>query len=354
MKRWIIVAAVAVVLVGGAGGAWALWGGGPPPPDEAAAGGGLTESSAVPVEVGDITDTVVLDAVVQEDPAKEVVAKRGGTVTRVWVGEGQEVAQGAPIATVRAPADAPADGGGDAEGEGGADGGDGPRMQEQNLTAPVGGKVTGLGDLEAGDPVEPGAAVASISGGRYRAVAEIPPNDLYRFYDDPEEITLKIDKGPPAEECGLISLGAKDSSSDSGSDDGDEEMPDEFMMPEADSGGGEATAQLTCRVPDDMKVFAGVTGKVSVTTGSSKGALLVPATAVRGGTEEGQVVVVGPDGAEEERDVALGITDGEMIEVTEGLEEGEQVLDPVPLSEEFDVPGGGDGEGPEDELAEVG
>mgnify|MGYP001489627621 CR=1 FL=1 len=351
MKRWIIIAAVAVVLVGGAGGAWALWGGGSPPPGEAAEGGELAESSAVPVQVGDITDTVVLDAVVQEDPAKEVVAKRGGTVTRVWVGEGQEVRQGAPVATVRAPADAPADGGGED-----AEGGDEPGTQEVNLTAPVGGKVTGLGDLEAGDPVEPGAAVASISGGRYRAVAEIPPNDLYRFYDDPEEITLKIDKGPPAETCELMSLGAKDSSSDTGSDEG-EEGPDDFMPPEADSGGGEATAQLTCRVPDDMKVFAGVTGKVSVTTGSSKGALLVPATAVRGGTEEGQVVVVGADGAEEERDVALGITDGEMIEVTEGLEEDEQVLDPVPLSEGFDVPGGRDGDGgevPEDGLVEVG
>ncbi|WP_017626942.1 efflux RND transporter periplasmic adaptor subunit [Nocardiopsis chromatogenes] len=352
MKRWIIVAAVAVVLVGGAGGAWALWGGGSPPPEDVAGGGGLGEPATVPVQVGDITDTVVLDAVVQEDPAKEVVAKRGGTVTRVWVGEGQEVDQGAPIATVRAPVDAPPDGGG---GEG-ADGGEGPQTREVNLTAPVGGKVGGLDGLEAGDPVEPGAAVAAISGGRYRAVAEIPPNDLYRFYDDPEEITLKIDKGPPAEECELMSLGAKDSSSDDGSgDSGGDGMPEELMMPGADSGGGEATAQLTCRVPDDMKVFAGVTGKVSVTTGSSEGALLVPATAVRGGSEEGQVVVVGPDGAEEDRDVVLGITDGEMIEVSEGLEEGEQVLDPVPLSEEFDVPGGGEGgEGPDGALVEVG
>ncbi|MDA2803660.1 efflux RND transporter periplasmic adaptor subunit [Nocardiopsis suaedae] len=347
MRKWIIVAAVAVVLVGGAGGAWALWGG-DPPPEEPGGGDALSAASAYPVEVGDITDTVVLDAVVEEDPAKEVVAKRGGTVTRVWVGEGQEVEQGAPIVTVRAPVEAPPGGGED------ADGGDGPRTREVNLTAPVDGKVTGLGDLEAGDPVEPGGAVASISGGRYRAVAEIPPNDLYRFYDDPEEITLKIDKGPPAETCELMSLGAKDASSDSGSDDGGGEGPEGLMMPGSDSGGGEATAQLTCRVPDDMKVFAGVTGKVSVTTGSSEGALLVPATAVRGGSEEGQVVVVGPDGAEEERDVVLGITDGEMIEVTEGLKEGEQVLDPVPLSEEFDVPGGGGGEGPEGGVVEVG
>lgn len=342
MRKWIIAAAAAVVLVGGAGAAWVVWGrGGDAEP--AGPAGPAQESSAVPVEVGDITDTLVLDAVVREDPAKEVVSKRGGTVTRVWVGDGQEVDQGAPVATVRVRDGAPAAGGADS---GGDDGGDAaPQTREVNLTAPVSGKVAGLDGLAEGDPVEPGAAIASISGGRYRAVAEIPPNDLYRFYDDPEKITLKIDKGPPAEQCALMALGEKDASSDTGgSGDSAEEggLPG-MGMPGADPGGGDATAQLTCRVPDDMEVFAGVTGKISVTTGSSTGALLVPVTAVRGGTEAGQVTVVGEGGAEEVRDVELGITDGEVIEVTSGLEEGEQVMDPVPLDGDFDVPGARDG-----------
>ncbi|WP_017556731.1 efflux RND transporter periplasmic adaptor subunit [Nocardiopsis baichengensis] len=344
MRKWIIAAAAAVVLVGGAGTAWVVWGRGGSAAEPAGPGGGpAQESSAVPVEVGDITDTLVLDAVVREDPAKEVVSKRGGTVTRVWVGDGQEVDQGAPVATVRVQDGAPATGG---QGAGGEDAGDTvPQTREVKLTAPVSGKVADLNGLAEGDPVDPGAAVASISGGRYRAVAEIPPNDLYRFYDDPEEITLKIDKGPPAEQCDLMALGEKDASSDTGGS-GDSAEEDGGMpgmgVPGADSGGGDATAQLTCRVPDDMEVFSGVTGKISVTTGSSTGALLVPVTAVRGGTEAGQVTVVGDGGTEEVRDVELGITDGEVIEVTSGLEEGEQVMDPVPLDGDFDVPGAGD------------
>jgi hypothetical protein len=71
--------------------------------------------------------------------------------------------------------------------------------------------------------------------------------------------------------------------------------------------------------------------------------LVVPITAVQGSVQQGNVWVVGPDGAEEQRSVALGLTDGDQIEVREGLTEGEQVLQFVPVPDdtvgEF-VPGG--------------
>ncbi|WP_017592735.1 HlyD family efflux transporter periplasmic adaptor subunit [Nocardiopsis potens] len=342
MKKWIITAAVLVVLAAAGGTGWFLLrgGGGDAPPDDIAVG--AEEAAPVPVEYGSITDEVVLDAQVEEDPAKKVVSKRGGTVTRVWVGDGQEVQEGAPIVSVRSedPGAAPEAGGAGDGGDGGEGAGaDRPAATEVTVTAPVSGKVRGLDGLAAGDPVEQGASVASISLERFRAVAPIPANDLYRFYDDPEEITLKIDKGPPAQACRFLSIGESEESGDGGGSAPEEDMG----MPGGGEGGGGtgATSRISCRVPEDLQVFPGVTGKMSIVTGSADRALLVPVTAVRGGFEEGEVIVVGDGGGQETRRVELGITDGDRIQVVEGLDEGEQVLDPIPLEEGFDAPGSG-------------
>ncbi|MFW5416586.1 hypothetical protein J0910_08200 [Nocardiopsis sp. CNT-189] len=347
MKKWIITAAVLAVLAAAGGTGWFLLrggGGGAPPGDMAA---GAEEAAPVPVESGPITDKVVLDAQVEEDPAEKVVAKRGGTVTRVWVGDGQEVQEGAPIVSVRS------EGAGTAP-EAGGEGGEGagaeqPAATEVTVNAPVSGKVGGLDGLAAGDPVEAGASVAAISRERFRAIAQIPANDLYRFYDDPEEITLKIDKGPPAQACRFLSIGE---SGDSGAGGGSAPGEETGMPGDGGGGGGAgATSQISCRVPEDLQVFPGVTGKMSIVTGSADNALLVPVTAVRGGFEEGEVIVVGDGGEQETREVELGITDGERIQVVEGLDEGEQVLDPIPLEEGFDAPDSGGGEElPEEEV----
>jgi multidrug efflux pump subunit AcrA (membrane-fusion protein) len=47
--------------------------------------------------------------------------------------------------------------------------------------------------------------------------------------------------------------------------------------------------------------------------------------------------MLGADGAEEERSVTLGLTDGDMIEVREGLAEGDQVLQFVPVPDDTPI-----------------
>nr|WP_246422194.1 HlyD family efflux transporter periplasmic adaptor subunit [Nocardiopsis mwathae] len=295
---------------------------------------GLDGGGPVPVEHGEISSKVVLDATVRADPADQVKAKRGGKVTRVWVGDDQTVDQGAPIVTLAVPRE-------DADGQGGGDddgGASAPATTEVTLKAPAKGKVSGLDDLETGDPVETGAVVAEITKDSYRAVAAIPPNDLYQFYDKPKEIKLKIDKGPAAEECEFIGLGEaeKGGASDAGQESGGGGDP--FGDSAPDSGGDGSGAELSCRVPSDFTVFPGVKGKMSVITGKSKNALIVPLTAVRGSAEKGEVIVVGSDGSQEVREVELGVSDGTSVEVTKGLTVDDQVLDPVPLDGDFDVP----------------
>jgi membrane fusion protein, multidrug efflux system len=70
---------------------------------------------------------------------------------------------------------------------------------------------------------------------------------------------------------------------------------------------------------------------MTVESGRAEDVLLVPVTAVQGSFATGNVWVVLPDGSSEQRSVSLGLTDGEMVEVTEGLAEGDSILEFVPV-----------------------
>ncbi|MFJ9555015.1 HlyD family efflux transporter periplasmic adaptor subunit [Nocardiopsis sp. NPDC101807] len=338
MKKWIVIGAVLVVLGGLAGTGYFLLGRLGGPSDEMLMDPSAMDVGGVPVEVemGAISSVMVLDAVVEAEPGEAVKARGGGTVTHLWVADGAEVEEGAPIVNVRVQAEtapAPGDGEGDAQA---------PATTETTLYAPTGGTVSGLDDVLVGDVLEPGAAVAEVAPDQFRAVASIPANDLYRFYEDPEDIMLKIDKGPPADACEFLSLGTGGGGGgeDAGGETGEE------------GAGGDGGSLLTCRVPSDLQVFDGVRGQLSVTTGEAENVLVVPVTSVRGTSEEGEVVVVSGDGSEEVREVRLGMSDGSLVEVTEGLGVGDMIMDPVPLDPRFDVPGAGDTE--EDLMGEEG
>jgi multidrug efflux pump subunit AcrA (membrane-fusion protein) len=60
-------------------------------------------------------------------------------------------------------------------------------------------------------------------------------------------------------------------------------------------------------------------------------ALVIPVTAVQGGAGSGTVWVDAGDGSEpEERPVTLGVNDGVIVEVTDGLAEGDSIRQFVP------------------------
>lgn len=320
MKKWIIIGAALVLALGlvGAGSLLVSRIGGPDAEDLLAQEPAL-DVSGVPVEVemGEISSLLVLAATVRAEPGEQVKARNGGTVAHLWVGEGAEVDKGAPIVNVKTP---------DTSAAATEDGDEAPATTEVTLYAPADGRVSGLEDVLVGDVLEPGAVVATVSPDGFRAVAPISPNDLYRFYEDPQDIMLQIDKGPPAAPCEFLSLDTSGVGADTDSG-GDGE------------GGGGGGAELVCRVPDDLEVFEGVQGKMSISTGTAENVLVVPVTAVRGNAESGEVVVVAADGTEETREVGLGVSDGSFIEVTAGLSVGDMVLDPVPLDPRFDVPG---------------
>lgn len=320
MKKWITLGVAAAVLLGGLGfGGYTLYSLTATPPEEEALGLQIVpEGQPVEVRRADIESRVVLDAVIAAEPGVAVKTRTGGTVARVWLTDGQSVEQGAPILTLTVE-------GGAASGDDDAE----PAPVTRVVRAPASGTVSGLGDLAVGDPVEPGE-VAQITQNKFRAVATVPANDLYLFYDEPEEILLQIDRGPAPEECEFLSLGSpsNNASGEAGGAAADQ------------TGGSEGGLELACRVPDGMRVFSGMRGQLSIVTDKAKNALVVPMTAVRGTVNSGEVLVVLEDGTTEVREVELGVSDGEEIEVRSGLSPGDLVMDPIPLAEEFDVPSG--------------
>lgn len=141
---------------------------------------------------------------------------------------------------------------------------------------------------------------------RLEAVAVVPPELLYRFYDPPRSISVKLDRGPGPFDCPLVSLGAADAASN-----------DPLSAP----------VELRCRIPQDIRAFPGVRVKIAVVTGEARNVLILPVTAVAGESDQGYVTLL-RNGERIRRDVQLGLTDGTNIEIRAGLAEGDRVLVP--------------------------
>jgi hypothetical protein len=153
--------------------------------------------------------------------------------------------------------------------------------------------------------------------GRLEALAVVPPEILYRFYEAPRSVTIKLDRGPGPFDCPLVELGA-----------GEGDGTDPLAVP----------VQLRCLIPDDVRAFPGVRLKVAVVTGEARDVLILPVTAVAGESDQGYVTLL-QDGSRVRRDVRLGLTDGLNIEIRAGLAEGDRVL--VPPEDPLGILGGG-------------
>lgn len=78
---------------------------------------------------------------------------------------------------------------------------------------------------------------------------------------------------------------------------------------------------------EDGALLPDMTAQVFFEIESARDALLVPAAAVQGG-REARVMVAGPDGKPQPREVKLGLRSRDKVQVLAGLEEGERVLLP--------------------------
>ncbi|MGY1846269.1 MULTISPECIES: HlyD family efflux transporter periplasmic adaptor subunit [unclassified Blastococcus] len=310
---WSVIAVALVVLAFRGGGT----GGGP-----AGSGAPTLDLTApvVPVARGTVANTVTVAGTVVADDPVPVRATAAGTVRRVLVPRGGTLAAGQAVLEIRVEEEQEPVTGTDAEGNPTVTPRP-PKVRTVTVPAPSGGTVTAM-DALVDQVVSVGDELGEISPGTLSVTASLTQAEQFRLLAPPSTAEVTVQGGPAPFTCTALALGAGAPAA-AGDDAGG------FPVP-AQSGG--TTAR--CAVPPEVTVFAGMAATVAVAAGTAEGVLVVPITAVQGSVQQGNVWVVGADGAQEQRSVALGLSDGDQIEVRDGVAEGEQVLQFVPVPDD--------------------
>jgi multidrug efflux pump subunit AcrA (membrane-fusion protein) len=275
------------------------------------------------VTSGTVRNEVKLTGTIEADPSKPVKAVAAGTVDELFVGQGATVNQGdelydIKVETPRDPVE--------------TTGPDGsvqmtqpkPIVTFEKVLAPSSGVLTSLTVIH-GQVVAIGDTTGQVSPPSFSVVGSIQPAQQYRLTERPTEASVSITGGPAPFTCtGLtISAGTPSSGGGGSGDTG------------ATSGSGTSSGAtggpvVRCAVPSDITVFAGLAADLTISAGSAENVPVIPTTAVQGGADTGKVYLIGADGAQEERAVELGLSDGTDVQVVEGLVEGDQILQFTP------------------------
>lgn len=236
----------------------------------------------VEARLGSVESVLVLDGVVAAKPSVEVDAVQG-IVERLSVREGETVSRGDTLLSIVIQDEAGIE-------------------ASHAVQSPIDGSVSFA--VAEGDPVAEGTVVALVQPRAYEMVARIDPHLLYRLYEQPEKIVVALDHGPAPFDCPFLWLGSTDPTNPF-----------------------DAAVELRCAIPDEIRAFPGVRGKLGVTTGRVEDVVVVPLSAVIGDADVGVVVVADSAGRRDRRTVSLGLTDGVIVEVVDGLRAGEKVID---------------------------
>lgn len=255
------------------------------------------------VERGSIENAVSIDGTIVPVESVPIRSTQSGTVSRVYFDDGLAVTEGDVLFTVRVETQPEPD----AEGNVAA-----PSAAIWNMRAPATGTLAGF-DLLAGQTIDLGGEAGGVQPPQHLVRASVGAADQYRLTSQPETATVTIDSGPAPFECTDVRI----------------------TQPTGEEIASGASATLTCAVPDDIRVFVGLSAKVELAAGSATDVLLLPTTAVLGSADAGIVYrpSTGPDGMPgepEELRIELGLSDGTSVEVRSGLSEGDEVLQFVP------------------------
>lgn len=280
---WAVIAAALVQLafLGGISGAQ---------PETDAPTGELSNPE-VAVAVGSVLNVVQVPASVAQDAPVKIVSTLTGTVSKVLAANGQHVDAGTALYTIRQETVA----------ETGV-----TRVRTETVLSPAAGTLT-LSVL-ATETVTINTDAGSVQPATFNVSGAVPPEQLFRLLTLPAEATVAITGGPAPFACPGLRL----------------------TSATADPATGGGSTIVTCNVPADIRVFAGLQATVDIPAGAAVDVLVLPTTAVEGLSEKGNVWFVLPDGTAEVRPVGLGLTDGTTVQITEGLAEGDMVLQFIP------------------------
>ncbi|MEN2737252.1 efflux RND transporter periplasmic adaptor subunit [Microbacterium sp. X-17] len=324
MRRWVfpviriaLVAAIAVALVKLA----FFPSGESTAADPATPTGRLTDPVAA-VTTGTIVNDVTVTGSVVADDAVPARATAAGTVNKVQATVGSPVEAGAVLFDIKVETPR------DPVVETGPDGSQTvterkPAISYTEVTAPIAGVLSELSVL-AGQSVAIGDTVGSVAPPTFSVSATLPAEQQYRLINRPSEATVTLKGGPAPFTCTGLTITTPPATATNAA-------PNPEPGKGGSGGGSTSTTTVRCAVPAEVTVFAGLSADLTISAGRSENVLTVPTTAVKGSAEKGVVYVPNEKGGDPaEVEVALGLTDGTSVEVTQGLKEGDSVLQFVP------------------------
>lgn len=240
-------------------------------------------SAAAPVVVrrSDITPVVTLDATVVARPSYSVATPREGVVTRGSVPPGGEVRAGSPLYSV------------------------GGVSVPAKTDCIVGQWLTDGVKVPAGLPV------VSCTYPGFGLTAKFPPDNAYTILSGVLAGRGQITNGPGPFDCPILI--APSTAMPSG--------PQDSSGPPAPAA---AAVTVVCAVPAGVRGLEGVGALVAVRSTLVANALVLPRSAVAGSVDTGQVNLL-VDGRDQSRQVKLGATDGNVVQIVSGLHDGDRV-----------------------------
>ncbi|MEV6711259.1 efflux RND transporter periplasmic adaptor subunit [Lentzea sp. NPDC051208] len=217
-------------------------------------------------------------------------------------------------------------------------------QQPNYVEVPAGSTFSGrLVDDKA--TVTAGMPIASAKHVGYAIVGDIDGQQAYKINGALTDVVVQIKNGPGPFPCAVLGTIAAlpqgtvpekpPVTPDTKDEKKDQPQPQQPQQPSPSTG-----LRIVCTAPADVQMINGATASIEVTTGKSAQALVVPVEAVAGQQGKGKVDVIQPDGSRRTIDVALGLTDGKVIEVKSGLTGDEELGVPGPNLPEGQQQGG--------------
>lgn len=166
--------------------------------------------------------------------------------------------------------------------------------------------------------------------GTFMLEAPAMSDDLtYRLLDPPVMVRARINGGPSGFECEWAGLGQSraafsvpmgtEPAQENESETGSSTSPGAPMSPTSG-------VTMRCEIPEDVRVAAGMSGLMVIQLDEPVETSSLPVSAVVGEANSGQVVIVHEDGTIEVRSVTLGVSDIYNIQIIDGLEPTDSVL----------------------------
>ena len=290
----------------------------------------------VPAVLGTVTNLIQVQGSVVSDPAVTVKSTTDGTVEFIYVEAGEQVAKGAALFQVKKLLETPVTGTPDPE--------EPPAPMVPlytyiDVTATADGMVTDLMVLK-NQQLSVGTEVAALDPGTFSVQGTLDTAQQFRILERANNATVSINGGPAPFHCSNVSMGKGPAAATGISTQA--VGPAAVGPAQPDSSGA---GSVSCSVPAGIAVFSGLGAAIDITAGQADGVVTVPTTAVQGAVQAGIVWIADPAGSSEpvQRDVVLGLNDGQTVEIVSGLQEGETVLQFVPGAPAQDDPMGGMG-----------